>query len=346
MKDIRKALVIAISLSCLMLAFNGCSSKSKTEVMLDEGDTKFENADFKDASNIFSDVIKNEPKNLKAYFKLASANLCIDCNLDEFWNDINRITVVDPSLYNLLITPMTTQNSYRDLLKVYQDRKKKLLEISDEISVFTTAINKNPGNANLYFGRGYWYHFLKMYKEAVNDFFIATRLNKNFENAFIMLGQSYIWGFRDYSTQNYIDYFENRYRSEYFFHRALQINPRNTKTMHQAMYADDGENSRSQIIEMLSRIISVDSTDQSALLRRVSYRNGTKDYKGAMHDYALLVKIAPGNSDYWVGLGMQKINLGMKKEGMNDFKKALAICKDKTYMKVIQGMIEKYRTSK
>ncbi|GEM_PF-5690199 len=338
---------IALSILCLIVILHGCSSKTAIEKMIDNGNVKFENADFAGAAEIFTEVIKDEPGNLKAYFKLASANLCLDSDIDNFWKTINRITVWDPTLYDLIKDPVMYYSDFNtDIQKKLNDRKETLIKISDEISAFTNAINKNPDNAKLYFGRGCWYFFLNDMGEAINDFSSAIKLDKNFEKAFIMRGNCYRNGFRDYTTHNYIDYFEQRYRTEYNFRRAHQINPKNVRTMYEIMFADDGEERPKEKMEILSNIISIDSTNRDALFSRALLRINMKDYKGAMHDYALLVKNFPEESSYWVGLGLQKINLGMKQEGLKDLRKALTICKDKYYMKVIQGMIEKNSSAK
>lgn len=347
MKNRFRVFRIALSMFCLIVIINGCNFKTATEKMIDNGNIKFENADFAGAAEIFSEVIKNKQGNLKAYFKLASTNLCLDSDEEKFWKTINRITVWDPTLYDLIKDPVMYYSGFNtDIQKKLNDRKEKLLKISDEVFAFTNAINKNPDNAKLYFGRGHWYFFLNDTREAVNDFSSAIKLDKNFEKAFIMRGNCYRNGFRDYTTHNYIDYFEQRYRTEYNFRRAHQINPKNVRTMYAIRFADDGEDSPKKIMEILSSIIAVDSSDRYALLNRAQYRINLKDYKGAMHDYALLVKNFPENSDYWVGLGLQKINLGMKQNGMKDLRKALAICKDKEYIKVINGLIEKNTSAK
>ncbi len=343
MKNRFRAFRIELFLFCLIVIIHGCRPKTATDKMIEEGNIKFENSDFIGAAKIFTEIIKNEQGNLKAYFRLASANLCRDSDEDNFRETISRITVVDHSLIDLLRDPTYSQsgNSVEKLQKNYMIRKEKLLNISDEISVFTSAINKNRDNPKLYFGRGYWHFLLNDMGEAVNDFSSAIKLDNNFEKAFIWRGRCYSRGFRYYSGSNYADYFEDRHRAEYNFRRAHQINPKNVKTMYELRFADDGEASPKKKMEILSNIIAIDSTDQSALVRRAMFRINMKDYKGAMHDYALLVKNFPENSDYWVGLGLQKINLGMKQEGLKDLRKALAICKDKEYMKVINGLIEK-----
>lgn len=347
MKNRFRVFRIALSLFCLIVIIYGCNSKTAIEKMIDEGNAKFENADFTGAVKIFSEVIKNDPDNLKTYFRLASANLCIDSDVDNYWKTIFRITVWNPSLYDLLKDPMMYRSGfYTEIQKILNDRKEKLIKISDEISAFTNAINKNPDNAKLYFGRGYWHFFLNDMREAINDFSSAIKLDNTFEKAFIWRGRCYSRGFRDYTGSNYVDYFEDRHRAEYNFRRAHQINPKNVRTMYEIRFTDDGENYPKKEMEILSSIIAVDSTDSYALVRRAMFRINLKDYKGAMHDYALLVKNFPENSDYWVGLGLQKINLGMKKEGLKDLRKALALCKDETRMKVIQGMIERNRATK
>ena len=327
---------------------HGCNSKTAIDKMIDEGNGKFESADFIGAAKIFTEVIKNKPGNLKAYFRLASANLCLDNDVDNFWKTISRITVVDPSLNDLLRDPTYNQSGHSvdKLQKNYIIRKEKLLNISDEISVFTNAINKNRDNPKLYFGKGYWHFFLNDMGEAINDFSSAIKLDNNFEKAFIWRGRCYSRGFRYYSGSNYVDYFEDRHRADYNFRRAHQINPKNVRTMYELRFADDGEANPKKKMEILSSIIAIDSTDSYALLNRAQYRINLKDYKGAMHDYALLVKNIPENSDFWVGLGIQKINLGMKKEGLKDLRKALALCKDETRMKAIQGMIERNSSAK
>ncbi|MFA5805295.1 MAG: tetratricopeptide repeat protein [Melioribacteraceae bacterium] len=344
MKDRFWVFRIAVSMLCLLMIINGCNSKTAIEKMIDKGNAKFENADFADAAKTFSEVIKNDPDNLKAYFRFASANLCLESNIDKFWKTIYRITVVDPSLNDLLRDPTYSQSGYSTdkLQKNYMIRKEKLLKISDEISAFTNAISKNPDNPKLYFGRGYWHFMLDDIREAAKDFSSAIKLDNTFEKAFIWRGNCYRSGYRDYTGFSYTDYYENQFRTEYNYRRAIQINPKNLQTLwslwsHNYSYADRPGSG----VEILSSIIAVDSTDRYALLNRAQYRINLKDYKGAMHDYALLVKNFPENSDYWVGLGLQKINLGMKQEGMKDLRKALAICKDKYYMKVIQGMIDK-----
>lgn len=338
----------ALFLFSLTLILTGCKTKSVIEEMMAEGIAKFEKIDFEGAEKLFSEVIRIDPENLKAYFKLASARVCRDSRLN-FLDELNSIARRKPSLLDLIRQPVVFQSGRNgeETIIAYKDLKKKILDISDEISAYTLAIEKNPNNAKLYRGRGEWHFLLGDRREAINDFTKAIRLDNNFDMSFLMCGRCYTGGFMNYTESNYVDFKENLYKYRYYIRRAYQTNSKNIMALTElsAIYYID-KYSNEERLELFSKTISADSTNWVALMNRAGLRIEMKDNKGALQDYEQLVKKFPGNSWYREWLGLHKIRMGMIKEGLTDLRKAQTLSDYEQQIKWLQEDIDKYSKRK
>lgn len=338
----------ALFLFSLALILTGCKTKSATEEMMAEGIAKFEKTDFEGAEKLFSEIIRIDPENLKAYFKLTSAKVCIDPNLN-FIDELNKTIKEKSTLINLVQQPVFFQSgrNAEEIINTYRDREKKLLDISDEISAFGSAIEKNPNNAKLYRGRGEWRFLLGDRREAINDFTKAIRLDNNFDMAFLMCGRCYTGGFMNDTESNYVAFKENFYKYRYYICRAYQVNPKNKMAMTElsAIYYVD-KYSNEERLELFSKTISADSTNWVALMYRAGLRIEMKDNKGALQDYEQLVKKFPGDSWYREWLGLHKIRMGMIKEGLNDLRKAQTLSYYEQQIKWLQEEIDKHSKRK
>jgi len=315
--------------------------------MIAEGNTKFENADFAGAEKIFSEAIKKYPDNLKAYFKLASARVCANPSIS-FFDELMEIMKEKPYPGTLLLYPVIFQTSrYAEAMITYKERKKKLLEISDEIFAFIAAINKNPNNAKLYRGRGEWHFLLGDIREAINDFTKAIQLDNNFDMAFLMRARCYSRGYINNAEHNYVDFYEREIKNKYNIRRAYQINPKNimVQTELYTIYRND-KVSQEEELKLLSKMVSSDTTNWIALLNRALLRIDMKNDKGALQDFERLVKKFPDDSWHRNRLGSHKLKMGMIKEGINDLRKAQALSTYPQQIKWIQKEIDKYSKTK
>lgn len=339
---------VTLFLFAFALILTGCKTKSAAEEMMAEGIAKFEKTDFEGAGKLFSEVIRIDPDNLKAYFKLASAKVCVDPNLN-FIDELNKTAKEKATLIDLIRQPVIFQSgSYAEAtINVYKDRKKKILDVSDEISAFGSAIEKNPNNAKLYRGRGEWHFLLGNRIEAINDFTKAIRLENNFDMAYLMCGRCFTGGSMNYTESNYVAFNENLYKYRYYIRRAYQINPKNTMVLTElsAIYYID-KYSNEEKLELFSKTISADSTNWVALINRAGLRREMKDNKGALQDYEQMVKKFPDDSWYREWLGRHKIRMGMIKEGLNDLRKAQTLSDYEQQKKRIQEDIDKYSKRK
>lgn len=327
-----------IILFLFVVSILGCREKSEIDKLIDKGAAKFEAADFAGAEKIFAEVIKKDPKNQKAYFKRLSLRICLESNLKEYVFDPDASKNYDPTMYMLFYNPATFYGDWREVNKKIKKRKEELLNISDEISAFTKAIEKQPNNARLYFGRGLWHDFLCDGSESIKDFSKAIKLDKNFEAAYIMRGKSNL---RFYTPLIEVDggYISSVYYEKAFYlRRAYQINNNNKETLHLLYYSFYTMDSELRL-EILSKILAIDPSNKEALWNRARELDDVDNYKGALQDYERLVKISPDESEYWYKLGEEKIKLGWQTEALADLNKAKALCKDQYLKDRIQQSI-------
>ena len=340
--------LISILILSPLIFLSGCKSASESDKLINEGSTKFENADFAGAEKIFAEAIKKHPDNMKGYFKLASARVCSNPGIS-FFDELMWLTKEKPIPHNLLEDPIVFQrDSYaEDKIKAYKKRKKELLNISDEIAAFTTAIKKNLDNAKLYRGRGEWYFLLGDKREAMKDFTKATQLDNNFDMAFLMRARCYSTGPMNYAEHNYADFYESDLKNKYNIRRAYQINPKNilAQTELYAIYVKDKVSLEEQL-KLLSQIVATDSTNVWALRNRAWLKKRTKDNKGALQDFLQLVKRFPTDSWHRDALGMQELEMGMIKAGLKDLEIAKTLSIYPNQKKWIQEKIDWYSKRK
>jgi len=292
------------------------------------------------------EVIKKYPDNLKAYFKFASVRVCSNPGIN-FLDELMWITKEKPYPHNLLEYPVVFRRYAEEIIKNNKERKKELLNISDEISAFTLAIKKNPNNAKLYRGRAEWHFLLGDKREALNDFTKAIQLDNNFDMAFLMRARCYTRNFMSYTEHNYADFYESDLKNKYNIRRAYQINPKNimAQTELYTIYVKD-KVSTEEKLELLSKIISSDSTNWIARINRARLLKEMKNNKGALHDFEQLAKKFPEDSWYREQLGNQKIEMGMISEGVKDLRKAQTLSHYPQQIKWMQKEIDKYSKHK
>ncbi len=340
--------LISILFLSPVIFLSGCKSESESDKLVYEGSIKFENADFAGAEKTFMKAIKNYPDNLKGYFKLASARVCSKPDIS-FFDELMWITKEKSYPHNLLEIPVAFRGGRysEDIINTYEERKEKLLNISDEISAFTAAIKKNPDNAKLYRGRGEWCFLLGDKREALNDFTKATQLDNNFDMAFLMRARWYTRGFVNYAEHNYVDFYEYDLKNKYNIRRAFQINPKNilVQTELYAIYIKDKVSLEEQL-KLLSQIVVTDSTNVGALRNRAWLKKQAKDNKGALQDFMQLVKKIPTDSWHRDALGTQELEMGMIKAGLKDLEIAKTLSTYPNQKKWIQEKIDKYSKRK
>lgn len=334
MNNSLKEIFITTVLVSSVIFQTGC--KSEVDKMIDEGIKKFENADYAGAVKIYSEAIKKKPKNYLAYLKYASANACLHSDIKMFYKDL--WTALESNNKNK--RPLNEINEPFIIYQLNEDKPYgNVLKISDEVSAFTEAIEKNPGNPRLYFGRGLWNYVLSNQREAMNDFTTAVKLDKNFIAAYIMKGKTN----SAYLDRSYYNDFRTatRYYSLFDYKRALFIDPNNSEIM--IKIGDEYSYLRNSKIALkyYMNAYLADTNNYQALVECAQVETSQGNYKAAADYYKILVKKFPDNISYLIELASRKILAGEKSEARISLEQAKTMTKDPRQYSFIQSIIEK-----
>lgn len=325
---------IAIVLVAFVMIQPGC--KSQEEKMIDEGIKKFESTDFAGAAKIYSETIKKDRRNIIAYIKLASSNACMHSDIKMFYKDL--WTALESNNKNK--RPFNNINEPFIIYQLNEDRPDgNVLKISDEVSAFTEAIEKNPSNPKLYFGRGLWNYVLSNQREAMDDFTTATRLDKNFIAAYIMKGKTN----NAYLDRSYYNNFRTstKYYSLFDYKRALFIDPQNSDIM--IDLGDEYFNLKNykSALKYYMNAYQADPKNYQALVECAQVETVLGNYKSAADYYKILVKKFPDNVSYLIELASRKILAGEKGEARIILEQAKAMTRDAGQYSLIQSIIDK-----
>lgn len=149
------------------------------------------------------------------------------------------------------------------------------------------------------------------YDSAYMNYEMLERINTKDAGVYTNLGN--IWAIRG-----------NIQKSEEEYTKSLKIDSSsfNTYLNRGITYSKLGKNDLA--IADFNHAYRLDSTNQSLYENRaLTYLNGTKNYTGAIADYNRLIAIDPNNPQYFKYRGASKLNMGMVKESIDDFNKAL-----------------------
>ena len=129
------------------------------------------------------------------------------------------------------------------------------------------------------------------------------------------------------------DYFDNRALAKQAcndpsanddFKRALAINPDHALTKHN-MTVQAKENTFDQTEKQLTDIIRNDSSLQYPFIARAYYRLTNGNYKGAVEDYTLALKIDSEDPSIWLNRGVAKEKLNDLTGAFSDYTQAIEL---------------------
>ena len=106
------------------------------------------------------------------------------------------------------------------------------------------------------------------------------------------------------------------------FKKALAINPDHSLTKHN-MVVQSKENSFDQTEKQLTDIIQADSTLQYPFIARAYYRLTNGNYKGALKDYDIAMRIDNRDPNLWLNRGLAKEKLNDLIGAFNDYTQAI-----------------------
>jgi hypothetical protein len=339
MKNLIAKLLLAAVFISISFLNSGC--KSEEDKMIDEGIRKFENADFEGAAKIYSEVIKKNPKNLSAKFKLVSANSCINPDHQLFWKNLwaifeTKLNRPKPALFY--------QNPFivRDIQEQAGGEYTSFME--QEINATTDAIGNNPENTKYYFTRGLWNYFLSNQQEAFDDFSTAVTLNKNLTNAYIMraitrISYLNLRYYRNITTHN-------EYESYFDFKRALAIEPHNSEILEELGDKLERFQNNNSAAKYYIKAYNTDTSKTSALSSLIYLETRLGNYKEAAVYQKVLADKYPERVSYLIELASKKFLAGNKAGGLADLENAKARTKDKTQIAAIDRMIERNQLRK
>jgi tetratricopeptide (TPR) repeat protein/S1-C subfamily serine protease len=192
------------------------------------------------------------------------------------------------------------------------DAYSKLKEYKQAIDDYTQAMKIDPENAEYYKNRGSAYSKLKEYKQAINDYTQAIKIDD--KNAIYYVGRGlayfrlkdYKQAINDYSQAIKID-----------DKNAIYYNARGLTYLELKDYK--------QAINDYSQAIKIDTKNASYYnLRGFAYFQ-LKDYKQAINDWTQAIKLDPKNAIYYGARGDAYLQLKDYKLAINEYTQAIQL---------------------
>jgi len=197
------------------------------------------------------------------------------------------------------------------------DAYSKLKEYKQAIDDYTQAIKIDTQYADTYRSRGNVYWQLKEYKQAIDDYTQAIKIDPKNANYYARRGLTYLQ-LKDYK-QAIDDY-----------NQAIKID--NTKTIYYNLRGDAHFQLKDykQAIDDYTQAIKLDTKNASYYnLRGFAYFQ-LKDYKQAINDWTQSIKIEPKNATYYSARGDAYFQLKDYKQAIDDYTQAIKLKPDFT----------------
>ncbi len=193
----------------------------------------------------------------------------------------------------------------------------KLKEYKQAIDDYTQAIKLDPKNAIYYNARGTTYSQLKDYKQAIDDYSQAIKIDP--KDAFYYGSR----GFTYFQLKDYKQAIDD-------YSQAIKLDPK------KAIYYNARGTTYSQLkdykqaINDYTQAIKLDPKDALYYqLRGYTYLQ-LKDYKQAINDYTQAIKIDPKNAIYYGARGDAYFQLKDYKQAIDDYSQAIKLKPDFT----------------
>jgi len=228
----------------------------------------------------------------------------------------------------------------RMILKLQLRTVNREVAISDQqaeyhfrsIDDYSLIIEKNPDNADAYFGRALDFMVLQDLTEALNDFSKVIELSPDFilayfGRAIVRSKLIQLENYDDYTSGNDIQNLSLNIQTNKA-NRSIQsaTNPYNLSKadLNSPIVAE--ENKRAfeyeQIIKDYNKIIQINPDFIFAYYNRANIRCSLKDYRQAVIDYTEAINLNPEFADAYYNRGLTRLSLGDTSKGIADLSKA------------------------
>ena len=229
----------------------------------------------------------------------------------------------------------------RMILKLQLKAVNKEAAVSDQqaeyhfhsIDEYSLAIDRNPINADAYFGRALDFMVLQDLTEALNDYSKAIELNSNFILAYfnravvrskLMQIESYDENATGSDSQNLSLNIQTRVNKSFQSTSTTNSYDRAGTDSNASIIVE--ENRRTfeyeQIIQDYDKIIQLNPDFVFAYYNRANIRCSMKDYRPALVDYTEAINRNPEFAEAYYNRGLTRLSLGDAAKGIADLSKA------------------------
>ncbi|MBD2441669.1 tetratricopeptide repeat protein [Dolichospermum sp. FACHB-1091] len=209
--------------------------------------------------------------------------------------------------------------------KARGDSHWNLKNYKQAIDDYTQAIKLDTKNANYYARRGLTYLQLKDYKQAIDDYTQAIKLDTKNANYYARRGFAY-FQLKDYK-QAINDWTQ-----------AIKLDPKNA-----GYYGARGDaylqlKDYKQAINDYTQAIQLDPKNAIYYGARGLAYLQLKDYKQAINDYTQAIQLDPKNAGYYGARGDAYLQLKDYKQAINDYSQAIKLKPDFTEAYYVRGI--------
>lgn len=314
----------------IAILFLVSSCKNRVDELVRNGDNAFLKANFEQAQYYYQEALKINYTNPKIHLKLASSQLCLTKDSQPIYITLSAFTNLKMGInYNF----RKTGTSYF----AENPKPKDLMKISDEIGMFTEAINLNKSNKVLYLGRGMWYNHIGEFEKGYLDFTKAIQLDSTFVEAYIQRGNS--------RKERAEIFWHNALISKNDFNRikdfsfALKLQPQNHQLLRAQVSTLFRIGQKEVAINMLNKELTKNPLSILLLQERAFLRSITGDTNGSISDYEYMNKIDPSDPNYLLSLANLSLVKGNKDKAIEYLQKAELLEVNEFQRKQISNMI-------
>lgn len=173
-------------------------SKNKTaEEYLEDANVFYEQEEYEEAIEKYTQAIEIEPKLSEAYNNRGVVRYAIE-DFDGAIADYSKVIKLNPN----------SADAYNNRGVVKYD----LEDYQGAIRDYTQALKLNPNFADAYYNRGVARYELREYQEAIEDYTEAIKINRDFADAYYERGNAY-------------SYSGDTQRAKKDYKKAIEINP-------------------------------------------------------------------------------------------------------------------------
>ena len=324
------------------------------------GIAKIELKEYQKAIDDFTKVIKIDQNHEDAYYHRGNAKIGLK-DYNGAIEDYNKAINIDPgraSLYNNRGNAKIELNKYKEAIEDYNK-----------------AIEINPNNTNAYYNRGNARYKLKDYKRALDNYTQVINIDPNNTDAYNNSGiakcelNDYKKGIVYFTQAIKIDQKNtNPYYNRSIAKRELKdykgaindltqvigINPKHANAYNSIGYIKYKLKKYKKSIEDFTQAINIDPKNANAYHNRGRAKYELKEYQNAIDDYSKAIKINPNIAQFHINRGLATSDFGLAKhklkddkggnnylkEGINDYKAALKVSKDKDVTEIITKLLK------